>query len=60
MNRNLLFLMLVFLMGVQYVVNAQNVTIDGLEYNLNLETHEATLYRGTTWEGELIIPSRLS
>ncbi|MBR4644320.1 MAG: leucine-rich repeat protein [Bacteroidaceae bacterium] len=60
MKRNLLLLLFLFLVGALFGVNAQYVTIDGLEYNLNLDTHEAVLYRGNTWVGELIIPSSLN
>ena len=59
MRRNYLFCIFLFLIGARISVSAKYVTIDGLEYNLNPDTHEATLYRGTTWEGELIIPSGL-
>ena len=59
MRRNYLFCFFLFLIGSRIGVSAKYVTIDGLEYNLNPDTHEATLYRGTTWEGELIIPSGL-
>ena len=60
MKRKLSLLLFLFLIGAQFGVSAKYVTIDGLEYNLNPDTHEATLYRGTTWEGELIIPSALN
>jgi len=39
-------------------VNAQNVTIDGLNYYLYPETHEAAV-NVSTWSGELDIPSEV-
>ena len=60
MKKNFLLLFLMFLIGAKISVSAEYVTIDGLEYNLNPDTHEAILHRGTTWEGELIIPSGLN
>ena len=53
-------MLVLFLIGAQFGVSVKYVTIDGLEYNLDPDTHEATLHRGTTWEGELIIPSALN
>jgi len=41
-------------------VNAQNVTIDGLNYHLFADTHEAVINVGNTWSGELDIPSEIS
>ena len=40
--------------------NAQNVTIDGLKYYLFPDTHEAALNYGSTWSGELDIPSKVN
>ena len=36
------------------------VTIDGLKYYLSPDTHEAFVYNGNIWTGELIIPSEVS
>ena len=55
MRRNYLLCFVLFLIGAKIGVSANYVTIDGLEYNLNPDTHEAILHRGTTWEGELIV-----
>ena len=41
-------------------VNAQNVTIDGLNYHLFADTHEAVINVGNTWSGELDIPSEVN
>lgn len=60
MRRNYLLCFVLFLIGAKIGVSANYVTIDGLEYNLNPDTHEAILHRGTTWEGELIVPSALN
>lgn len=59
------FLLLLFF---SYVMSASGwegdptsiVTIDGLKYYLSSDTHEAFVYNGNTWTGELIIPSEVS
>ncbi|MCR5534717.1 MAG: leucine-rich repeat protein [Bacteroidaceae bacterium] len=60
MRLNYYLCLFLFLIGARISVSAEYATIDGLEYNLNPDTHEAILHRGTTWEGELIIPSGLN
>ena len=57
MKRYILFL---FAISIIQNTNALEVTINGLNYFLYLQSHEATLTYGHTCSGELDIPSEIS
>ena len=57
MKRYILFL---FAISIIHNTNALEVTINGLNYFLYLQSHEATLTYGHTCSGELDIPSEIS
>ena len=51
---------LIICLSALMFANAQKVTIDGLNYYLNADNHEAIVDNGNSWSGELVIPSELS
>lgn len=51
---------LIFCLSALMFANAQKVTIDGLNYYLNADNHEAIVDNGNSWSGELVIPSEVS
>ena len=54
--------LLVFVTGMFALtsVDAQKVTVDGLNYYLYPDTHEAAVDNGNTWSGVLVLPSTIS
>ena len=59
MSTRYYFLTLVLVLSL-ISVNAQKVKIDGLNYYLFEDTHEAVIDVDNTWTGELDIPSAVS
>ena len=57
-NKRLTALMIY--LSVLLYANAQMVTIDGLMYYLNKDSHEAIVDNGNSWTGELVIPSEVN
>ena len=55
--KRLVFLM-IYMLPLAYI-SAEKVTVDGLNYYLYLDTHEAIIDNGNTWVGELVIPSEI-
>lgn len=54
------FTVLFFCLSVLGTVNAQQVTVDGLNYYLYPDKHKAVIDNDNTWSGELDIPSEIS